>query len=128
MDFNRELRTAYFAGIIDGEGYIGLLPNNRAKTLGLYIPKLSVNMTCEKTITSLQEHFNCGTISLKQPKGLSKKMAYLWSLSDANARNVIQEIYPYLITKKENADKVLNYTAPNIIRIRDNQGKFLKVA
>jgi hypothetical protein len=56
-----DLRDAYFAGLIDGEGCLRLKPKPGNGTA----PLIAVNMACEKTIRTLHTHFQRGTVIIK---------------------------------------------------------------
>ena len=59
---DRLCKTAYFAGIIDGEGSIGFWSSAQGHRRRLC---LKISMPCQQTITALQQHFGCGTVVLE---------------------------------------------------------------
>lgn len=99
------IRDAYFAGLIDGEGYIGFAK----KGLNGRRPIISVNMTCEKTLLAIQSHFGVGTVRPK-PKRPPERMQWIWRVYYFDALAVAQRIGPYLITKADNVSALLSYT------------------
>lgn len=101
---DRELRTAYFAGLIDGEGYIGLRRRKNRITLQ---PWIKVNMTCLTTVTALSEHFGGNVRKRKTPP--RNKPQWVWVLTCSKARVAVALIRPYLITKRDQADELLAY-------------------
>lgn len=103
---------AWAAGIIDGEGYIGMTKANpgvnRRKTLGFQI-RISVRMTHKQTIEKLHTLFG-GTFKQHKPKDSTKhRICYEWFIGDLGTIEVIRQIYKYLVTKKGQADLILRY-------------------
>jgi hypothetical protein len=97
--------TAYFTGIIDGEGCIGLHSRGAGKGRKAVI---EVKMTCETTIIALRNHFNEGTVrQRKVPDG--RKPQWVWRVTDRKARTVYAEIKPYLLTKKAIGEQVFGH-------------------
>lgn len=86
---------SYFAGLIDGEGYVGI---NSQKYQNSVRPVIKVDMTCEETILALQKHFG-GWISKKQVVE-GHKPQWRWEVNALKARSVAAAIFPYSITKK----------------------------
>lgn len=102
------LKTAYFSGLIDGEGYIGMMSNGPAKKR---YPSLQVKMSCKVTIESLKDHFKCGNIrEVIPPKNKPHhKTQWKWYVSHKSCIKVIEEILPYLVTKRTDADIVYGH-------------------
>ena len=102
LDINK---TAYFAGLIDGEGYIGMQSTGVGKPKK---PSLEVKMTCKKTIDALQSHFGCGAIRMIPPPSANPhyKTQWRWKITHKPAISVIEQILPYMITKKDEAEIV----------------------
>lgn len=101
---NNELLNSYFAGLIDGEGNMNVYNYGKSEKKR---PVIKVHMTCKKTIIKLQEYFG-GSIYTKKtdPK---HKIQYGWIVTFKNANKVALAIKPYLITKSDNADLIINY-------------------
>lgn len=102
-DMNNEIKTAYFAGLIDGEGHIGFCASGK----NYKHPIIQVKMTCEKTIVALHEFFKVGTMQKMKPGKPHHKPQYKWRVRYTAAIPVIAKIRPYLITKADAADLVL---------------------
>jgi len=96
-----ETDAAWLAGLIDGEGYVGVRKLSRVNDYQAYQPALSVVMTHEPTILKLHEMFPGGAISPRLPEG-NRKMQYTWR---PTATQVILDacelIQPYCITKQD---------------------------
>ena len=100
---------AYIAGIIDGEGYIGI---NRTKlkrgdkTYYNYVVKLEVHSSNERLCLWLQE--NCGGYFGKgnKPNG---KSYYRWSIASKDVYKLLDAIFEFLVIKKEQALIISEY-------------------
>ncbi|HEY9211094.1 MAG TPA: hypothetical protein VIO56_06750 [Methylotenera sp.] len=100
------LLNAYFAGLIDGEGTIGVYKFSS----GITRPIIKVDMTCEDTINALHSHFG-GYKGLKKIEDKpNRKQQWHWEVTFLKAVEVANLIFPYLITKKSNAIEVIAYT------------------
>jgi len=89
-----KIRTAYFAGIIDGEGSIGMTSNGKNKPKKFTV---EVKMTCLKTVSAIHKHFGVGHILTRPSKNPSWKNQWRWRVSGQPARLVIEKIKPFLI-------------------------------
>jgi hypothetical protein len=87
---------AYIAGIIDGEGHIDL----RFK-------KVDVSNTNNDLIQWLIKKVG-GFIVVKPNYNVKHKKSWSWRLAAVGSRGLLKEILPYLIIKKETAEKLLN--------------------
>lgn len=92
----------YFAGLFDGEGTIAAHEGrNRSKPR----PFVKINMTCYKTIVAVAQHFGGSVLTKKVYNGHSPQ--WHWVVTSNKAIAVIHALRPYLITKREAADDVL---------------------
>ena len=95
---------AYFAGIVDGEGTLGISQRGKGKYLGR--PFFGVVNTNEELIKWIAKHFK-GTVTCSK-RGQGRKPLYKWyatRLSDI--KQILEAILPYLIVKKEKAEEVI---------------------
>lgn len=96
---------AYFAGLIDGEGTISLdkvdarRPNSRN-------PTVKVNMTCEAVIRALHAEYG-GYLGFRPRAKEHYKDQWIWRVKAQMARKCLEQILPYLIVKKPEAEAVL---------------------
>lgn len=96
-----DLDLSYFAGLIDGEGWIGVQKYEEG-----YRIHLAVNMTNEDAIRGLQEIFG-GNYSVKVwPNGRWKDQ-YCWRLAGTTAIPAIKLLLPFLRIKRQQATIVL---------------------
>jgi hypothetical protein len=101
-----DIKDAYFAGLIDGEGHIGL-----AKKGNGVRPLIHVNMTCFRSISALHGHFGVGTVRPKaKPSNPKWKQQWVWRIYYYDAIGVALRIRPYLIAKADDADRIIAYT------------------
>lgn len=102
MTRKREKLQAYFAGLFDGEGTIGVY-----LTGGAWRLSVGIHMIVPLPI---------GLIFSEYPEGTFKKIngAYRFNLYGENARRFLEEIKPYVVYKHEQvklALSFLNYTS-----------------
>lgn len=104
-----EILNAYFAGLIDGEGTIGVYTFKS----GVTRPIIKVDMTCETTIKALHQYFG-GYMGVKKVENLpNRKPQWRWEVTFSKAKEVARLLMPYLITKTANAELVLACTPKN---------------
>lgn len=100
-------QEAYFAGIIDGEGYISY-----EKTKKNYsIPSVSVEMTDRDVIDRIHKFFNTGSVVYIKPRQEHHLDSWRWRARGKAAVNIYFKIYNYLSARrKQKIDQVLkNY-------------------
>jgi hypothetical protein len=115
-----ETEKAYLAGIIDGEGCVGL-----GVRLKKYItPTLQITNTDERLMLWLVEHCG-GKVYPRLAEGRpTRKPSWLWSVAGQKARTVIETAQPYLVLKAAQAEIVLRAYAKNGRRPgRDSLGR-----
>jgi len=137
------ITSQYLAGLIDGEGYLGILPS-RAKGLKhtSYEPVIKIGMTGNEVLPIFNSLINTygGHIDTQGKKTMGNRIAYTYILkSKIKVFNLLKDIQPYLIVKLEQS-KILRsfcelpYNHPNhltfdlgIIAIRDKMYYDLKL-
>ena len=99
-----DTEMAWLAGIVDGEGYVGIMSNG----VGVRkVAAIDVRMTCKETIERCHEIAGCGQMRrIETPH----KPIYLWRVKCHDAIRVAKEIYPYSITKKIALRRLINST------------------
>ena len=91
-----DIKDAYTAGIIDGEGSISLSVDGEAFK-GVVI----VDSTTQELVEWLRKEMGGGCYKLKQRK--NRKQQHRWRLYGKRAAMLLQRLYPYLIVKKKHA-------------------------
>lgn len=95
---SREVRLAWAAGFIDGEGCFWAGGNKR------FVIEIVVAQRVEEPLIELQDVLGCGRVSLSTARSRTNPV-YLWRVKGSNSvSNVIKQIRPYLIVKAEQAD------------------------
>jgi hypothetical protein len=107
---NTETTLAYIAGLIDGEGYIGVKRSGAYECQGRKTPgyhaRIQIRMVHEGAIKLLAD--TLGGWYYKEKAHLAKgRPLFCYQASDASAETVIQKVLPYLVVKKESAESVL---------------------
>lgn len=91
-----QVRLAYIAGIIDGEGTVGHFGNGRGTNKRFLV---EVNMTCKPIIDLLQETFG-GSVVMRPRQQPHWQDQWRWRVVSAEARAVYRQLEPFLILKK----------------------------
>lgn len=94
---------AWLAGIIDGEGCIGIHRYRQARGKGTgYQLRLTVGMTSKETIEQIKDLTRIGTISAWQGKP-PRKLKYTWTGNEQEAAGILRRCMPFLVTKRQQA-------------------------
>lgn len=92
------MELSYIAGFFDGEGMIRI---NRS--MGKYYSLQCVVVNTDlKPLKYIQQIFG-GTIAERKKYKSHHKTSYRWRVTSNDAKNFLEKIYPWLITKKEQA-------------------------
>jgi hypothetical protein len=109
-----KLQAAYLAGIIDGEGYIGILKSKKGNKKYwsssrdyIYIPVLKVCMTDKDLIFWLKNSYG-GCVEIRKQHNNSKE-SYCWTCRKKIVIDILQKIYPYLRVKRKQAEVIFKY-------------------
>lgn len=106
----RSTDLAWAAGIVDGEGYVGISRRKHPNTTDYY-PRLRVTMTHKSTVERLLGMFVNTQVRLYQDKrNTPRKLQYVWDLRSRVVKEVLKQLYPYLFTKKEQAKYILEFS------------------
>ena len=104
---NKEL-LAYTAGLIDGEGYIGLIPHSVTKNS--FSPKVKVASTNIELVEFLHNNFGGHLDKLRVYSQPNRKMSAMWTLSNGiNVGPFLKSLLPYLRVKNKQANLILEY-------------------
>lgn len=99
---------AYVAGIIDGEGCIGIKTNGSQKTGAKFVIRVSIGHTSEWLISMIHMQFG-GSLYLKYAGSEHHKPAWGWELSSRKAESFLKLILPYLQIKRPQAELALSF-------------------
>jgi hypothetical protein len=110
--FEKDL--AYIAGIVDGEGYLGLnkiRELRRSNITTSYCPHLKIAMTDSQAVEFIKECFG-GTIFVRKSiaNGKRNKDQYVWQITNKLAiKKILVLLLPYLKVKRDTAVVILDY-------------------
>jgi hypothetical protein len=99
---------AYTAGMVDGEGHIGLAPNKSS-----FVPILIVTNTDQRIIDWLFERFS-GAIHHHDRNNALHKARHNWRLQGKHATRLLELLLPYLVLKRKQAEIAISFYAPGV--------------
>jgi len=92
---------AYLAGIVDGEGHVGIHLEHR-RGYKFAVARIAVGMTNEATVRALAQTFG-GTVKERLPGLRGRKPLFLWQVTNKLATRVAKTLLPYLVVKAPQA-------------------------
>lgn len=98
-----DIQKGYIAGIVDGEGYIGL-----SKGKGKFSPRLGIGMTNYETLKWLKDLIG-GCLYQTSRSYITDSPCWTYVMTPTIMREVLPVIAPYLITKNRQAYLMLLY-------------------
>jgi hypothetical protein len=103
----KDTTLAYLAGLIDGEGYVGIKRTHRKDAVSfIYHERIQVRMVHEGSIRLLS---TLGGAYYREHgyQGMGRRPLWCWQASDALAARMIATLFPYLVIKRANARLLL---------------------
>ncbi len=101
---------AYIAGIVDGEGYVGIKRSKPYRSQGRTTPgyhaRIQIRMVDEPAIAFLASSLG-GSYYKEDAKVKRGRPLFCYQASDAKAAEILRTLLPYLRVKKRQAKKVL---------------------
>jgi len=111
MNKNKVRILSYIAGIIDGEGHIGIAksshPNTTRERTADYNLRVAVKMCDGKVIDYLFGNYN-GHVGIR-PAVPPRNKQYYWVLTCKKASELLKQLLPYLVGKKEQAELAIRF-------------------
>lgn len=106
-----DLTLAYLAGLIDGEGSIGIVMKRypQPHRHPTHYPILNVANTHQPTIEWLHNLFGCGGLYSPQPKSIWHKPIWIWHAQSNDAGRILHMVFPYLRIKQAQARIALDF-------------------
>lgn len=104
-----ETTFAYLAGLVDGEGYVGIKKSNR-KPNPVYHERIQIRMVHEEAIALLAETLG-GNYYREQPHADGGRPLYCYQASDRKAADIALALLPYLRVKRLSALNLLELRA-----------------
>jgi len=102
MPLMSKLTASYLAGYIDGEGYLGIIPNYKKSS---YTAKLKIASVNKEIIDWLKDSYG-GSIWKRKFTDNSKD-AYSWTLEGKNLLPLLEKVKPYLKLKGKQAELLI---------------------
>lgn len=101
-----EVTKAYWAGIIDGEGYLKLQDRRAGKS-----PRLTLKMTCEETVKQFAETFDLTWKKRNRTASIKDhyKDQYICSVEGQKVAYICILLMPYMITKRSAANVIIEH-------------------
>lgn len=100
------MEISYLAGLVDGEGCIRLHPSNKG-IYRKYYPRLQVTNSYKLLLDMLVSQYG-GAIHGPKRGSISTKDCWDWRITGDKARQLLIDLIPFLIVKKEKAIEVLS--------------------
>jgi hypothetical protein len=98
----------YLAGIIDSEGCFRISHRFRPRTNNkIYNTALEIGNTRASIIKWLAERFG-GSISFTEKRD-NRKSTSIWSIHSKSLKNILKDVFPFLVTKKEVAEELIRF-------------------
>lgn len=118
---------AYIAGLIDGEGYIGVKksqPYHRltGRVNPGYHARLQIRMVDEAAIKFIAETMG-GWYYTEKPHATKGRPLFCYQSSEAAVERILRLVLPYLRVKRPNADAVLELRALQLNAISHHRTK-----
>jgi hypothetical protein len=104
----RAADLGWLAGIIDGEGYVGLAQRRMTKGKAIwsnFVPTVTVAMNSRPACTRAQEISGVGKLFLKRI--LNGKEHWCWRARHRDAAVALQSVFPFLVEKRHQVELVL---------------------
>jgi hypothetical protein len=119
MNGPNQVELAYFAGLIDGEGSLGIYYNHNYFSL-----RLQIAMTNEEVLRWVEKHFG-GKVNFRvAPSHLDREDRYYWACGDRyKLAWLLPLIQPFLIVKKAQATLMIDFCALELTH--DEQLKYV---
>src|SRR3954469_23209969 len=112
---------SYIAGYLDADGCV-----NHSKTArGSYTNAITWLSSEKISLIAMQEFMGLGSISQRNPRGISKKIQYILSISNkVDILKAIAELESFMVIKGSKLQKMKLYLIDNVDESRmDNFGK-----
>ena len=101
------MEAAYIAGIVDGEGTIGIKRQSNGKSYNGYI---CVVNTCKELLINLLDRYDRGSVSdCTSRLQMGNRVCWRWEVAGSHVVVVLKELLPFLFIKKEQAELVIDY-------------------
>jgi len=103
---------AYTAGIIDGEGYVGIDKQCNGRWSNgdpYYYARVAVSNTGNRLISWLQSNWG-GSVNHRTPSNPRANDIWVWVVSTGYSAEVLSIVLPFLVLKRRQADTVMRFS------------------
>ena len=114
-----DTERAYIAGFVDGEGTITVVPVKTQARRKSYYSIFTIVNTHLETMNHLAAMMGCSVMTHKREGGNWKTVYKIVVRSTADVLHVIEVIYPYLITKRRQADLAMKFCRRKLAKYGD---------
>lgn len=115
-----ECKSSYIAGLIDGEGWIGLSKTKKTTKGGrsVYEPAIEIGMT-NINLCNVFDPLKIGHKSYKHSKKKKEKSVFYYKFSANDSRALLRCISKYLVIKRRQAELLTEYLLSVVIKPPD---------
>lgn len=109
-----EAQAAYIAGILDGEGHVGLASYKDAKLRAGrgYRPRLVIENTSKSLIDYLSETTGIGLVYFRLAPNKKWKDLYIWSVwGSSQTSSLLEQVLSFLVIKQEQSKLLLDFAS-----------------
>ncbi|MBU1067611.1 hypothetical protein KKE60_07470 [Patescibacteria group bacterium] len=123
---------AWFAGMLDGEGYIGIIlqapHKNRARELPIYRLTIEITSTHLPTIEKIKSIWQVGRVTYRDRSSINAKWhpSWRWDSGSNAAAHILSLSLPYLCTKKAKAEIAIAFQKRKATRTIQYRGGWNK--
>ncbi len=111
-------QAAYIAGLIDGEGSVGLLRKHRGDNRQLVISIANNELALLEFVL---EVIGAGKITNKRSIAAAHKQSYTYTITNRQALNVLEQIYCFLRTYKSRRARLI---LEDYVKLTPRNGKY----
>jgi hypothetical protein len=108
-------RLAYIAGLLDGEGSLQIIRGRprKGRGHGYYRCNVTVRMTDNAALALLktwypESYYYHLPTEVYQP---GRRPSFMWGLYDGHCRQFLEDVSPYLLVKRDQANLLLDFLA-----------------
>ena len=102
------------AGFIDGEGYVGL-PANLTRN-NFHRPTITIYNTHRGVLLQIREFVGFGQVYTNKRRGPNCQPSHFFRAEGRRIAPLLEQLLPFLIVKREQAELVLEYIARSRVR------------
>ena len=103
----------YLAGLVDGEGYLGLIPVYKKESANITyqcVVKLCLTgLNAEKVIRLIADNYKGHVFKRKTNTATGKEVFTVEIKSKSRVKTLLDDIQPYMLVKKEQAEAMREY-------------------